>query len=174
MDDGNLKIHLGCGDILLPGFLNIDACNPKADVLAKAEELAFPPESVQEVVAYHFLDVLWPEDGRLLLKRIYAWLCPGGTLTMEVPDIIKCCALILDAERRDDIEELESGPRGLRGLFGQGRDGLANRWGFTPKTITAALIEAGFRRKDIYLGDGGSHYCPDRDMKVVATKRVLP
>jgi len=86
-EKGN-KLHLGCGDIYLDGFLNIDLDpNSKADILMDITDLKFSPESCTKIVAHSCFEHLTYEEAALFLQECYRVLEPGGILDIEVPDI---------------------------------------------------------------------------------------
>jgi len=93
-----MKINLGCWNILLDGYLNIDLQElpfmrdenfPKssflqADILHIDEY--FPANSVEEVRASHFLEHLSHFEVTQTLYKIWRILEPNGKLVAVVPD----------------------------------------------------------------------------------------
>ncbi len=94
-----LRLHIGCGKRLLPGWINVDrvARAPGVRTDLDLAALPYPDNSVEEILAEHVLEHLsfaeeasvWPEMARVLR--------PGGTLTLEVPDFEWVCATFLAA-----------------------------------------------------------------------------
>ena len=165
-----LKLHIGCGNNLKPGYVNIDEHNPKADVRIPIQRLAYPNGSVERIEGYMVLEHLTPADTRLFLRNAHGMLEPGGTLILEVPDLEKVCRLILMFA--GDPEHLETGPFGLRGIFGEPTDHMTigdyHKWGYTPALAEKMVRDAGFSR--VTISDGVSHLYPLRDMRVEAIK----
>jgi len=95
-----LRLHIGCGTRLLPGWINIDQVARVPGVVTGIEltALPYPDGSVDEILAEHILEHLsfaeeaqaWPELARVLRA--------GGSLTLEVPDFEWVCATFLHAE----------------------------------------------------------------------------
>lgn len=95
-----LRLHIGCGERLLPGWVNADCVARKPGVLTDLDltALPYPDHSVEEILAEHVLEhlsfaeeaLVWPEMARVL--RL------GGTLTLEVPDFEWVCATFLAAK----------------------------------------------------------------------------
>ena len=86
----HLKLHVGCGDIRIPGFLNvdIDAALPAVEVVDDAGTLArFPDGSASLIYACHVLEHFSHEQVPRVLQRWHAVLEPGGELRISVPDL---------------------------------------------------------------------------------------
>lgn len=92
-----LRLHLGCGETRLPGYVNIDypadahnvmAVRPdlEADILA----LRFPDGAVDEVRLHHVFEHFNRVAAYGLLVRWHRWLKPGGVLHLETPDTVAC------------------------------------------------------------------------------------
>jgi len=83
------RLHLGCGNIKLDGFCNVDALETiAADVIDDIRVLnKFPNQSVKEIYACHVLEHFSHEEVQPLLKRWLEILEPGGILRISVPDI---------------------------------------------------------------------------------------
>ncbi len=76
-----MKLNLGCGRRLLPGFLNVDIGG--GDVQADARTLPFKTEVMDEVLASHVLEHV-ADLGRVM-SEIHRVLKVGGTLRIYVP-----------------------------------------------------------------------------------------
>jgi len=83
------KLHLGCYDRKIHGFINIDIredVNPDVvDDVFKLEK--FENNSVDLIYACHILEHATKKDSILVLKRWYEVLKPGGILRLCVPDL---------------------------------------------------------------------------------------
>ena len=100
---GKLMLHVGCGDVDAPGYINIDA-RPMPHVHFVIDDLRdidfVPPASVDLVYMCHVLEhVRHPEVGSVL-RAAHSILRPGGTLRLAVPDF----DLILDIYGRTNRE----------------------------------------------------------------------
>ncbi len=165
-----VNLNIGCGDQVMPGYINIDEFNPKADLRMSIQDITYPDDSVDLIVGMMVIEHLSPSDARAFVAKAYRMLRPGGRLILEMPDLEKVCRLTLVFA--DDPEQLEKGPLGLRGFFGEPKPGMTmgdlHKWGYTQSTAGKLLREAGFTR--FSLGDGTSHCFPLRDMRVEAIK----
>ena len=103
MDGTNLaivRLHIGCGTNLLPGWINIDRVARISGVLTGIDPTSLPwgDGAVHEILAEHVFEhfsfeqeaKVWPEVARVL--------CHGGQLTVEVPDFEWVCARFLAAK----------------------------------------------------------------------------
>lgn len=91
VDAENLKLHLGCGDVRLPGFVNVDANKTFAsDVIDDIAKLtSFNDNSAAEIYVCHVLEHFAHDEVPPLLRRWFDVLKPGGALRISVPDIDK-------------------------------------------------------------------------------------
>jgi hypothetical protein len=88
-----VKLHLGCQEKYLEGYVNIDlppsshtAQKVKADVYSDVRDLVYENESVDEVRSHHMLEHFSRQEALVLLARWHKWLTMGGTIHMETPD----------------------------------------------------------------------------------------
>jgi hypothetical protein len=79
-----VRVNLGCGGYPLDGYTNIDLF-PPADLIGNFMEMTF--EDLEEVTMVHSLEHLPWVQTPAVLSRIKSWLAPGGSLTIEVPDM---------------------------------------------------------------------------------------
>ena len=91
MGADKVRVNLGCGHKVLPGWLNVDMSGP-ADVLA---DIRFwdPPGPCSEVLCVHVIEHLEWRDAVLLVRRARDWLDGGGRLVVEMPDRLKCLSV---------------------------------------------------------------------------------
>lgn len=80
----DLRLNLGCGDQLLPGFVNVDNCGTP-DLHLDLSRFPWPWEtdSVGEVYCAHFLEHV--DDYGATIQEIHRILAPGGTFHFRVP-----------------------------------------------------------------------------------------
>lgn len=93
--DGKVRLHLGCGDIAAPGFINVDARPaPHVHYVRDVTDLSiFADDSVDLVYASHVLEHV---SHRALKQTLWEWrrvLRPGGVLRLSVPDFDKLLAI---------------------------------------------------------------------------------
>lgn len=92
------RVHLGCGDVRLRGYLNVDlppgdgvaSGTSRPDVESDVVEVSCPPGTLAEVRLHHLFEHFERAEALALLVRWYRWLLPGGHLTIETPDFEGC------------------------------------------------------------------------------------
>ncbi len=84
---GKLYLHLGCGDVLLPGFLNMDIREEVGpDKISLVYPIAYDDNMFDLVYASHILEHF---PGKQTVNVLQEWvriLKPDGTLRISVPD----------------------------------------------------------------------------------------
>ena len=89
-----LKLHLGCGERYLSGYVNIDLpttehsvqTRTKVDVEADITTLRYESGSIAEIRLHHVLEHFARPTALRLLMQWYDWLVEGGVLVLETPD----------------------------------------------------------------------------------------
>lgn len=96
------KLHLGCGEKYLEGYVNIDFPNsehsvmtPRVDQYADIRTLSYPENSIDEVRSHHLFEHFSRAEALKLLVRWRSWLKPGGRLVIETPDFATSAAFFL-------------------------------------------------------------------------------
>ena len=84
-----MRVNLGSGHVLLPaseGWVNVDS-NPETgcDVAANVPPLPFPDESVEHILASHFIEHVPTPKKIELFNECWRVLEPGGTMAVFVP-----------------------------------------------------------------------------------------
>jgi len=105
-DDGKIRLHLGCGDVYLPGYVNIDLPpeehtvqqKTKIDLYADITQLQFAKESVAEIRLHHAFEHFDRATALRLLVNWYGWLEDGGSLVIETPDFEQSARQILSED----------------------------------------------------------------------------
>lgn len=142
-----IKIHLGCGQDYLPGYVNIDAYpGSKADLVMDATKLDLFPDNCADVIeSYHFFEHLMFHKAKQMINEWFRILSPGGLVIIELPNL-EVCIKEVGKHFTDDSFDLAMG-----GIFGQApglieKEGVTqlHKWGWTPKTLKAELSSAGF------------------------------
>lgn len=98
-----MKLHLGCGQRYLDGYLNIDfpisehslQKQSVADIHADICALSFPTESVDEIRLHHVFEHFTRPVACALLTTWFFWLNKGGTLHIEVPDLSRTALVLM-------------------------------------------------------------------------------
>lgn len=98
-------------------------------------------EVFDEVRCWQVLEHLTPKAAPVALKGFAAVLRPGGFLDIEVPDVEALIAGYTDGKLglADLLGNLYGGSTAMRDDHFN-----AHRWGWTPRTLSAAIADAGF------------------------------
>jgi len=171
-----MRINVGCGKQTWDGFYCVDAVrHPKAtrapDLLHAFQfhgsELTNPlplRDSVaDEVHAYHYVEHVYRWEAPAMLQEFHRLLRIGGLLVLELPNI-EAAARNLIAGMDDKMVMWP-----LYGDPGHVDPYMCHRWGYTPKTIKALLLECGFN--EIRIKPPVTHGArANRDMRVEARR----
>lgn len=156
-DASNLQLHLGCGPVELPGFINIDIA--KAPLAMNVLwGLPFDDATVRVVYLSHLLEHLfYPRDVMFLLAEIHRVLMPGGLVRVVVPDIERCLRAYAEADqnffaqRRENFAWWPEDATPLENFLtyaGVGPEPSAifeaHKYGYDFETLARALNRAGF------------------------------
>jgi predicted SAM-dependent methyltransferase len=87
LSNSPLRLHLGCGNVRLPGWVNIDIDGGPDLQLDLRFGLPFPDASVDLIHTEHMLEHMCLSDGKLLLAEAHRVLRPGGKMRVGVPDL---------------------------------------------------------------------------------------
>jgi SAM-dependent methyltransferase len=170
-----LRLNLGCGDKILPGYVNVDVVESRAgqhpDVLCDLHELApFADGSADEVLAVHVVEHFWRWEVASVLREWVRVLKPGAPLILECPNIASACSTFL-ADPVQGARGDAAGQRTMWVFYGdpQWHDPLmVHRWGYTPQSLAALLAEVGL----VQVRQEPAQYKlrEPRDMRIVGVK----
>ncbi len=145
-----VRLNLGCGDKLIPGYVNVDVAQERAgkqpDVVCDIRNLErFEDGYADEILAVHVIEHFWRWEVVDILKEWVRVLKPGGKLILECPNLKSACEEFL----KDPVAAAKPGPEGQRTMwvfYGDPRwtDPLmVHRWGYTPRSLAQVMHEAG-------------------------------
>lgn len=120
-----------------------------------SKPLRVEPESVDHILASHFLEHLYREDAVRVVDAFFAALKPGGTLHVIVPDIEEetrnYLARVDEPNAADDLVKLmmftsaKKPMLPLRLLYAFGLFGPMHKWMYDRRSMVKLLESAGFR-----------------------------
>jgi hypothetical protein len=100
-----LRLHLGCGETLLPGYVNIDYPQGEHNVMRVTPDLeidlmdlTYPAETVDEIRLHHVFEHFNRVVALGMLIRWHGWLKRGGKLVIETPDFLASAAAAIREE----------------------------------------------------------------------------
>jgi len=92
-----LRLHLGCGEVYLPSFINADInLLRKIDLwLDLRRPLPLPEGVIEGIYTLETLEHLYPDDLDRVLRECLRVLEPGGFIRIEVPNLRKAAEAYL-------------------------------------------------------------------------------
>jgi hypothetical protein len=170
------RVHLGCGDVRLPGYVNVDlppsegvaSGTSRPDVEADLWNVRSPHGLLGEVRIHHVFEHFERAEALALLVRWHDWLDDGGTLTVETPDFEGCVDGFVDRPLAEQTVI-------LRHVFGSQEAPWARHMdGWSEPRFRAVLPAVGFevRNVDYNFSDPETRLLPN--VVVTASKQPLP
>ncbi len=139
-----VRLNIGCGDDVRPGYLNIDRFAQGAGIRMDASRLAFADRSVDEIFSSHMLEHLSKYEVPELLGEWNRVLKPGGKVEIIVPDLPWCMRQWL---RLPDSARWDWALDTIYGL--QDSPGEFHKTGFSAERLHHLLKEAGFSAVEV-------------------------
>jgi glycosyltransferase involved in cell wall biosynthesis len=169
------RLNLGCGDKILPGYINVDVAESRAgkkpDVICDLRQLtSFENESADEILSVHVIEHFWRWEALDILKEWVRVLRPGGTMILECPNLLSACEALL-ANPDAGASPGEGGQRTMWVFYGDPawHDPLmVHRWGYTPRSLAQLMEEAGLA--NVRQEPAQFKLREPRDMRVVGEK----
>ncbi len=156
-----MKLNLGCGNRPLEGYIGVDL-SERADIVCDIRKLEFAENnSVEEIIAIHVIEHFYKWEVQPLLQEWRRVLQPKGKIILECPNLETACKNVL-AGTGDQLS--------MWALYGNPdlKDEFhCHHWLYTPHTLMAELIKAGFRN---CCHKAAEFKIPQRDMRVEAFK----
>ena len=136
-----LHLHLGCGLVHRPGWVNLDRyVADSADLQANAVLLPLPDGSAEAIEARQLIEHLGYVG---TLYGLYEWarvLTPGGTLLVETPDRPATLRAAVDEETTTET---------LPWLFGTGQRGQGHWYLFAADELARLATQAGLEAVEV-------------------------
>ena len=131
----NLRLHIGCGQRRLEGFINIDRnLSAATDFISDSKHLPCRDNSVERIETYHLIEhIPRPDIGQVFAewRRV---LKTGGVLVIECPDFDTA------------VRRYVAGDQGmLFSVFGRHRfPGDEHSWGYSASSLMTMVENQGF------------------------------
>lgn len=156
-----MKVHLGCGDVIFDGFINVDPYSAKAQVKMTAQEYmkGLPNNSLDRVEWYHVIEHMHRNEAKEVVRLVFSKLKSGGVFVTECPNF------------RRTVEEYLAGHKSrLNNVYGHQRyPGDQHCWGYDDETLPKLMRWAGFTVT--HVGEGTDrHIVWEPCLRVEATK----
>ncbi len=160
-----VKLHLGCGDIYLEGYVNVDmheSAKIKIDLKHDlGSPLPYPDNSVDLIQAYHLFEHLKFSSIEAIIKDWYRVMKSGARIIMEMPDFDETLKYVL-ANPNDNAA--------IASIYGsQEHEGQYHHWGWNKTRLKLLLEGVGF--KDIQFPEPKDYHTQlEPCMRVEAVK----
>ena len=169
-----MKLHLGCWNRIIPGFVNIDLCDMEhIDYKSNIDDLyMFEDNSASLIYSSHSFEYFNRQEAVGVLKEWGRVLRPGGVLRMAVPDFD---SLVKVYHQTEEIEKI------LGPLYGEmeietpnGSKALYHKTAYNFASLQKLLNDNGFKDVEKYdwqntihkdYDDHSQAYFPHMDKK---------
>ncbi|MCA9468682.1 MAG: glycosyltransferase [Nitrospira sp.] len=101
----SLRLHLGCGEQHLDGYVNVDypssehnVMTPTADVFWDLQRMKLPDDIVDEIRCHHVFEHFNRVNALAMLMRWHRWLKCDGLLYLETPDLMGCAQTFISTK----------------------------------------------------------------------------
>lgn len=175
-----LRLHLGCGQTYLKGYLNIDYPSSEhtiqvqtvADRLEDITKLRFERDSVDEVRLHHVFEHFRRPQITAMVACWNSWLKEGGRLHIEVPDIGRIARVLANpftGTKRRAVAE--------RHLFGSHEASWAAHYeGYDEKLLCQMLQVLGFKvdkvRRSSWKGTYNIHVYAAKTLDLISVDQA--
>lgn len=148
-----MKLHLGCGNVYLDGYINIDFPSyehtvqekTKVDQYLDLRSLKYEAKTIEEIRLHHVFEHFSRTTSLALLAGWWTWLKVEGLLRMEVPDFQRTAWAVLNP-----ISSKKAQFIGLRHIFGsQEAPWAVHMEGWTTKNICRVLDTFGYKVEEV-------------------------
>lgn len=146
------KLHIGCANKKLEGFLNVDVRETSAtDLVCPAWDIkGVQKGTVEFIYSRHMLEHLDPNDARDTLRHWCDLLASDGLVNIVVPDIEFHARQLLGLSSSNQEKFGDQQQHAFAGFWGwrdESRGGSredAHKWGYTQESLFSELEQAGF------------------------------
>lgn len=137
------KVHIGCGNINLSGWINIDARHmPHVHIVSQDLKLdEFSDNSIGEIYLSHMLEHISFSEVNILLRKFHQKLASNGVLRVSVPSFESIIKIYIS--NGCDIETIKYALMG-----GQDYELNFHRSVFDRRSLSKLMISAGFAKID--------------------------
>lgn len=171
-DDGRVRLNLGCGAKIWPGFINVDLdqnwSGLSPDVIADVTgPLPFPDGHADEVHAYHVLEHLprWAVED--CLREWQRVLKPGGALVLELPCLDKILGIFQQHISDGTPAPMQLTLYGLFGDPGYRDEAMLHRWCYSKHELRKLMGQVGLVS---VVEELPRTHRPERDMRLIGRR----
>jgi predicted SAM-dependent methyltransferase len=151
LEQRDLKLNVGCGPVVKPGWVNIDLFPQSPEVLPidLRRDLPFSDASASIVYAEHVFEHLeYPDEAHHFLGEVYRVLQPDGLLSLAMPDAeasLKAYAIndaeFFERDRGFHPDWCDTPMHHVNYTFRQGNE---HKYAYDFATLSRIIVDAGF------------------------------
>ena len=105
-----IKLHLGSGPRIIPGYVNVDIQNfSGVDLICDLGALPFADASIDFIYSCSVIEHFMKKEWQDILAHWYAMLKPGATLRLSTVDFEAVCIQYLEAKNIEELLGLVTG-----------------------------------------------------------------
>lgn len=138
-----MKLNIAAGNRKFNGWTNVDSQSRKGiDIVADMASIPLPNGCADEIMCIHGVEHVYAWQVPDVLREFFRLLSSGGSLQLEMPDIVKSCRNIADGLKGKHPDQM-----GLWGVFGDPTlkdPGMCHRYGWTFATLSPIVADVGF------------------------------
>lgn len=141
--DNSIKLHIGCGAVILNGWINIDLEHPDADVRLDVNNgLPYLDKSVDYIFAEHFIEHISRSEALIFLRECRRVLVHGGVIRLSTPnlDAIVDAFIARDTTRWGELWR----PTSACQLINEAFHSWGHKYIYDRSEISIVLNDAGF------------------------------
>jgi predicted SAM-dependent methyltransferase len=151
-----MKVHIGCGSIILDGWLNTDLDAPNTDRRVDiTQPLPFQIDSVKFIYLEHVIEHIERTEAAYFLSELLRVLSPGGVARISTPNL----DVLIDAYIRGDISRYGDiwQPTTSCRLLNEGMRSWGHKFLYDANELVLIGREAGFMHS-VFAEYGKSRY----------------
>lgn len=141
---GATRLHLGCGDNVIPGWTNVDLRSTRRVVgLNLTKVLPVESGSIDYIYSEHFIEHIPLPAAQQLLQECRRVLRPGGVLRLSTPDLAKLASEYLLGRTRE-WADVQWNPATPCQMVNEGMREWGHQFVYDRHELTEQLLAAGF------------------------------
>lgn len=165
-----MKLHLGCGQIYLEGYVNIDypltehtvQQKTVADKFMDLTNMSYRKDSIDEVRLHHVFEHFPRAQAIAMLASWHSWLKMGGRVHIEVPDFDATAELVLNPKTSEEDRKVA-----IRHIFGSNEAAWAVHYdAWSEKRFRELFDVFGFKTERVERNS----YLATRNIEAIAKK----
>ena len=168
-----VKLHLGCGPVMLDGYINVDGSQATPEVCVQDITKPFPilDNTVDEILTVHVIEHISRQHIPPMFKEFYRICKTGGFIAIEWPDLLKMCQEVVNNPDCFWTHDKRLTKRTISGIYGDSArypdPTMLHKWGYSAESMRRLFVEAGF---STVLIQPNLHQKSPIDSRVVAYK----